>query len=122
MSPTIFLMTVSFLEPPDLVSLYTERFREAVRSTRYESWRGGAGAGAAGVGEAGDGGGGVDACCVVSVVRNRVVIVVAKEEEGRKSRRLGATVAAVRSGIWRIMMAEGYKIGAGTGACRVRRL
>lgn len=77
-----------------------------MRSTRYVSWRGGVVG--AGVEDAAREGGGVDVCgvadVVVSVVRNRVVV----KEEGRKRRRLGATVA-VRSGIWRNMIAGGCK-------------
>lgn len=61
--------------------------------------------------DAGDEEGGADACCVVdvkvSVVRSRVVV----KEEGRKSRRLGATVA-VRNGIWRNMTVGCAIVGA----------
>lgn len=91
------------------MSLYTERFWDAVRSTRYVSWR--SGVVGAGVEVAADGGGGVDACCaadvVASVVRSRVVV----KKEGRKSKRLLSATEVVRSGIWRSMMAVIGRVG-----------
>lgn len=121
MFPTIFLICVNFLVPPDFESWYTARFFEPVRSTRYVSWRVfGAGGSEAAFGDRGRGlgevafckgmaGGGEGACVVlvvVSVERHRALGKGKGREMGVESSR-PVVDATGRRDIGRIMMCWG---------------
>lgn len=106
--PTIFLIWVNLLVPPDLESSYTGRLFECVRSTKYVNRRG-FGAGTTCVeadfadGEVGGGGMAFAVSVAVCVERNRALMKGVAWAMGVASIRR-VVVAAGRRITWRIMM------------------